>query len=260
MGAASGSVDRCLLYTTCIQVLPAFGRSATYVQLIYGFYLYPHAKLHIIPETKKQLLNGLYCPVATIVIFDKIIHKLLQSRCSTEGILLLFSFSSFFSHYLPVNVTYCLPSSGHFCPIHFFFLMLLWALIFLIFGPTSLWYMSAFLILTVCTAVVLKPCIPHVQILYKHVSKRSSRTPRMVYPPQDIFGFWFLTTSLMSDWIKTAVSFWYSDEALLSIFLCFFQAGAKSEGICRSSGSTCRSGPLHGRDQQIAESSKPHRW
>jgi len=92
---------------------------------------------------KKQLLNGFYYLVSTIIIFNKIIHKLLRSWCSTERNLLLFSFSSFFSHFLPINITYCLPSSGHFCPINFFFLLiLLRALIFLIFGPTSLWYLS----------------------------------------------------------------------------------------------------------------------
>jgi hypothetical protein len=125
VGAARGSVDQCLLYATCIQVLPAFGRCAAYVQLIYQLYLHPHAKLHIIPETKKQLLNRLYCLVATIIIFNKIIHKLLQSCCSTERNLLLFSFSSVFPHYLPINITYCLPSLGNFCPIHFFFFLML---------------------------------------------------------------------------------------------------------------------------------------
>jgi len=101
-------------------------------------------------KKKKQLLNGLYCLVATFIIFNKIIHKLLWSQCSTERNLLLFSFSSFFCYYLSININYCLPSSGHFCPIHFFFfLMLLQTLIFHNFGPNSLWYLfllSSFLL------------------------------------------------------------------------------------------------------------------
>lgn len=260
VGTASGSVDQSLLYARCIQVLPALGCCAAYVQLICWLYLHPHAKLHIIPETKKQLWNGLYCPVATFIIFNKIIHKLLWNRCSTERNLLLFSFSSFL---LPCYKHYLLSSIFGLLLSYSFFLLLnavtnIWYFLFLALLPKI--FVFAFLIRTVCTAIILKPCILHLQILYKHVAKRSSRTPRTVDPPQDIFSFWFLTMNSMSNWIKTAVSFCYSNEALSSIFLLFFQAGAKSKGIYRSSGGTCRSGSLHGRDQQITESSKPHRW
>jgi len=54
VGAATGSVDQCLLYATYIHVLPAFGRCDAYVQLIYWLYLHAHAKLHIILETKNS--------------------------------------------------------------------------------------------------------------------------------------------------------------------------------------------------------------
>jgi hypothetical protein len=118
----------------------------------------------------------------------------------------------------------------------------------------------AFLIVIVCTAFALKSCVPQLQSLCIPVAKTSSWTSRMVYPPQNIIRFWFHTTIPMSDWIITAVSFWHNNEALLLIVLLSFQVGAKPEGIYRSSRGTRRSGPLHGRDQQIAESSKPHRW
>lgn len=131
--------------------------------------------------------------------------KLMQYRKK-----LAFIFVFFFLFWLPSYKHYLLSSI--FRPfLSYSFFLLVFAVMSIdisYFWPyVPVIFVFAFLILTVCTALVLKPCIPNLQILYKHIAKRSSRTPRTVDPQQDIFSFWFLTMSPMSNWIQTVVIF-----------------------------------------------------